>query len=185
MNKESGFSGEPIDANDLVYLRSRYYDPELGTFLSLDPSEGSMNDPMSLNGYAYAHGNPVNRTDPSGSTPLNVIGSSQLAGIMNAGLCASMNAALLQGCDIITFLLNGFSCPTPTLPPFVTNTPQPTDTPTPTETPTPSPTPVGDLRRRAITLAAFSEAGGLTEDDRRVVLFNLSFGKVGHLSRSG
>jgi len=66
MNVESGFTGEPIDANDLVYLRSRYYDPDLGTFLSLDPSEGDITIPMSLNGYAYAFGNPVNNTDPSG-----------------------------------------------------------------------------------------------------------------------
>jgi hypothetical protein len=46
-------------------------------------------------------------------------------------------------------------------------------TPTPAESPTPSPTPVGDVRRKAITLAAFSEAGGLTEDDRRVVIFTI------------
>jgi RHS repeat-associated protein len=66
MSIEFGFTGEPIDANDLIYLRSRYYDPDLGTFLSLDPSEGDITIPMSLNGYAYAFGNPVNNTDPSG-----------------------------------------------------------------------------------------------------------------------
>lgn len=66
MSIEFGFTGEPINANDLVYLRSRYYNPDLGTFLSLDPSEGDITIPMSLNGYAYAYGNPVNNTDPSG-----------------------------------------------------------------------------------------------------------------------
>jgi len=66
MSKEFGFTGESIDANDLVYLRNRYYNPELGTFLSMDPYEGDFNDPMSLNRYAYVRGNPVNLTDPSG-----------------------------------------------------------------------------------------------------------------------
>src|SRR5690606_8554145 len=64
-----GYAGEMQDENRLVYLRARYYSRDLGTFVSQDPSEGSMNDPMSLNGYAYAHGNPVNKTDPSGLTP--------------------------------------------------------------------------------------------------------------------
>lgn len=66
MGIKLGFTGEPIDANDLVYLRNRYYHPELGTFLSMDPYEGDFNDPMSLNRYAYVQGNPVNLTDPSG-----------------------------------------------------------------------------------------------------------------------
>ena len=66
MSLKYGFTGEPTDANDLVYLRNRYYNPELGTFLSMDPYEGDFNDPMSLNRYAYVRGNPVNLTDPSG-----------------------------------------------------------------------------------------------------------------------
>ena len=56
MSKEFGFTGEPIDANDLVYLRNRYYNPELGTFLSMDPYEGDFNDPMSLNRYGMCQG---------------------------------------------------------------------------------------------------------------------------------
>lgn len=66
MSIKFGFTGEPTDTNDLVYLRNRYYNPHLGTFLSMDPHEGDFNDPMSLNRYAYARGNPVNLTDPSG-----------------------------------------------------------------------------------------------------------------------
>ena len=47
-------------------LRNRYYNPETGTMTALDPFEGLIDAPMSLNGYSYAHGNPVNLTDPSG-----------------------------------------------------------------------------------------------------------------------
>lgn len=68
MSVESGFAGEPIDANNLVYLRNRYYNPALGVFPSLDPYEGDVNNPMSLNRYAYVQGNPVNLVDPSGMT---------------------------------------------------------------------------------------------------------------------
>jgi RHS repeat-associated protein len=41
------------------YLRARWYDPELPTFLSRDPERH-------LNRYAYGAGNPVMNTDPSG-----------------------------------------------------------------------------------------------------------------------
>ena len=61
-----GFTGEPTDWNDLIYLRARYMSPNMGTFLSLDPFEGVQNRPMSLNGYSWVEGNPVMLTDPSG-----------------------------------------------------------------------------------------------------------------------
>lgn len=61
-----GYTGEMEDENGLVYLRARYYNRNTGTFMSMDPYEGDFNDPMSLNRYAYAHGNPVNLVDPTG-----------------------------------------------------------------------------------------------------------------------
>ncbi|MBE2192666.1 MAG: RHS repeat-associated core domain-containing protein [Anaerolinea sp.] len=54
-----GFTGEQTDPNDLLYLRARYYVPELGVFPSLDPVEEG-------NRYGYVGGNVVNRVDPSG-----------------------------------------------------------------------------------------------------------------------
>jgi RHS repeat-associated protein len=65
-----GYTGESTDANSLVYLRARYYDPRLGTFLSKDPFEGVMTRSGSLNGYGYVEGNPVSYTDPSGRLPI-------------------------------------------------------------------------------------------------------------------
>lgn len=61
-----GFTGEQTDANGSVFLRARYYEPELGMFSALDPFEGVPNRPMSLNGYSWVEGNPVMLTDPSG-----------------------------------------------------------------------------------------------------------------------
>ena len=62
-----GFAGEWTDAYiKLIYLRSRYYAPETGRFLTRDPWGGSVMRPTTFNGYLYADGNPINRIDPSG-----------------------------------------------------------------------------------------------------------------------
>ncbi len=64
-----GFTGEYTDANDLLYLRARYYAPEMGVFTALDPWEGKTCTPMSLNGYSWVEGNIINITDPTGLSP--------------------------------------------------------------------------------------------------------------------
>jgi RHS repeat-associated protein len=61
-----GFTGEQTVAGELNYLRARYYNPSIGTFLTRDPFSGTTNNAMSRNGYSYVHGNPANWTDPSG-----------------------------------------------------------------------------------------------------------------------
>ena len=52
--------------DELLYLRARYYNPSMGVFPSLDPFEGMHSRPMSLNGYMYVEGDPVNKVDNSG-----------------------------------------------------------------------------------------------------------------------
>ena len=49
--------------------RARWYDPEIGRFLSRDPDPGIETVPLSLNAYPYAWDNPVNMTDPDGMSP--------------------------------------------------------------------------------------------------------------------
>jgi RHS repeat-associated protein len=53
----------------MLHLRARNYFPNLGTFLSLDPFEGTRSRPLSLNGYSYVEGNVPNWTDPTGKNP--------------------------------------------------------------------------------------------------------------------
>jgi RHS repeat-associated protein len=61
------YTGEQWDPDlGMYYLRARYYQPDIGRFWTMDTFEGHQNDPLSLNKYLYAHGNPVNGTDPSG-----------------------------------------------------------------------------------------------------------------------
>ena len=60
------YTGEPLDASGLTYLRARYYDPSLGRFMSRDPFAGAAWAPTSLNRFAYVDNNPTRFTDPSG-----------------------------------------------------------------------------------------------------------------------
>ncbi|WP_146551934.1 DNRLRE domain-containing protein [Rummeliibacillus sp. SL167] len=48
------------------YLQARYYNPENGAFLALDPHPGDDDEPLSQNGYTYANNNPVMNVDPNG-----------------------------------------------------------------------------------------------------------------------
>ncbi|AST05456.1 type IV secretion protein Rhs [Anoxybacillus flavithermus] len=50
----------------LYYLIARYYHPEHGVFLSLDPDPGDADDILTQNGYTYANNNPVMLVDPDG-----------------------------------------------------------------------------------------------------------------------
>jgi len=55
------YCGEYYDTESgLIYLRNRYYDPELGRFINEDPIQDG------LNWYAYANNNPVMFVDPLG-----------------------------------------------------------------------------------------------------------------------
>ena len=60
------YTSEQQDETGLIYLRARYYDPELGRFISRDPFRGTINTPLSQNPYQYALDNPVMHSDPSG-----------------------------------------------------------------------------------------------------------------------
>jgi RHS repeat-associated protein len=76
-----GFTGEVTDSNSLLYLRARHYNPAQGVFTSLDPFEGLWDEPMSINGYSYVHGNPTNWTDPSGEILPVLIGATLIGGV--------------------------------------------------------------------------------------------------------
>lgn len=54
------------DGIGLVYMRARYYDPEIGRFISRDPWLGRVRDPLTLNRYLYVSNNHINNIDPEG-----------------------------------------------------------------------------------------------------------------------
>jgi len=77
-----GFTGEQQfgEADNLVFLRARYYDSRVGRFISRDPilepiQIGNnffwflpylINHPQDLYSYVYVANNPINRVDPMG-----------------------------------------------------------------------------------------------------------------------
>lgn len=60
------YSGGYDDGNGLIKFGTRFYDPTLGRWTQKDPLAGSINNPGSMNRYAYVGGDPCNRLDPSG-----------------------------------------------------------------------------------------------------------------------
>ncbi|MGJ8678518.1 MAG: RHS repeat-associated core domain-containing protein [Akkermansiaceae bacterium] len=56
----TGFFGNQTDANGLIYMRARYYNPLLRRFLNSDPAREAWN------WYGYAGGNPIAFVDPTG-----------------------------------------------------------------------------------------------------------------------
>ena len=58
----NGRYGVQTDANGLLYMRARYYNPYLCRFINPDPTGFS----GGLNFYTYANGNPVSYLDPFG-----------------------------------------------------------------------------------------------------------------------
>ena len=61
------FTGQKEDANTgLYYYNARYYDPQLGIFLTADTITRNPYDPQSLSRYIYCRNNPVIYTDPNG-----------------------------------------------------------------------------------------------------------------------
>ena len=53
----------------LYYLKSRYYDPELGRFINSDNEVGSVGNISAMNMYAYCKCNPISYADENGNMP--------------------------------------------------------------------------------------------------------------------
>ena len=60
------FTGQRLDSTGLYYYGARYYDPEIGRFISADMVVQSLFNPQCLNRYSYCLNNPLKYTDPSG-----------------------------------------------------------------------------------------------------------------------
>ncbi len=76
------YAGRRYDAETgLYYVRARYYDPDLGRFLSRDP----LGYAAGANLYLYAGGNPAAYTDPDGEFAFLILAGIIIAGALIAG----------------------------------------------------------------------------------------------------
>ncbi len=68
-SSEFGFTGEWEDVTGLVFLRARYYKPNIGRFSTRDLFDGYIEHPYSQHFYQYSYNNPITYADPSGNDP--------------------------------------------------------------------------------------------------------------------
>lgn len=61
------YTGQQWDLDlGMYYQRTRYYNPQVARFWTMDSFEGNSEDPLSLHKYLYCMSDPVNAADPSG-----------------------------------------------------------------------------------------------------------------------
>lgn len=60
------FNGKEKDTTGLYYFGARYYDPDVGRFITRDPLIGTFNSPQTLNRYTYCANNSLKYVDPLG-----------------------------------------------------------------------------------------------------------------------
>ena len=87
----------------LYYLISRYYDPEIGRFISPDSVEYIVPSSISgLNLYVYCCNDPINMYDPSGNFAISIGLLLAIGGIVGAAIGAGASVAgqyLANGCS--------------------------------------------------------------------------------------
>lgn len=81
------YTGEQYDSSlDFYYLRSRYYNQNIGRFQNMDTFAGIIGQPLSFNKYNYVVSNPANLIDPSGFVGLTEFNIAQkIQGILQKG----------------------------------------------------------------------------------------------------
>ncbi|MGN7726481.1 RHS repeat domain-containing protein [Luteimonas sp. 22616] len=66
-DNKPGYTGHVADVTTgLSYMQQRYYDPQIGRFLSRDPVTANPNTGANFNAYWYANNNPYKFSDPDG-----------------------------------------------------------------------------------------------------------------------
>jgi RHS repeat-associated protein len=105
--KYVGLFGVMDEGNGLLYMRARYYDPEMRRFLNKDPI-GFLGG---LNMYSYVQNNPVNFVDLNGKTAQEVELAIKIALPLIFGAIELKNPAILfamgYGGDLLEILSGG------------------------------------------------------------------------------
>lgn len=99
-----GYTGLGYDySSGLNYARDRYFDANLGRFISEDTVEGDYKNPLSLNLYTYVQNNPNKYVDPSGNIPV-------LIAILGKALVNyAIDVMIGVGMDYLSYVQSGSS----------------------------------------------------------------------------
>ena len=69
---DKGYTGQQqLDAVGLIHMNGRVYDPQIGRFISADPTVPDPLDSQSFARYAYVENNPLSAVDPSSARIFN------------------------------------------------------------------------------------------------------------------
>ncbi|MFA6985397.1 MAG: Ig-like domain-containing protein [Arenimonas sp.] len=91
----TGYTGHVMDqATGLTYMQQRYYDPQVGRFLSVDPVSTDAEAGENFNRYWYANNNPYRFTDPDGRFVVQLGGT---VGGAVLGVLAQAGSDLIHG----------------------------------------------------------------------------------------
>jgi len=86
-----GFTGHVLDAaTGMNYMQQRYYDPQIGRFLSVDPVTAYSSPVGAFNRYRYANSNPYKFFDPDGRASCT---GSRIASVCEAGGVAGLSTS--------------------------------------------------------------------------------------------
>jgi len=69
LNTDRTYTGQQSDETGLMYYNARYYDPQIGHFISPDTIVPNPGNVLDYNRYMYVRGNAINMNDPSGHDP--------------------------------------------------------------------------------------------------------------------
>jgi RHS repeat-associated protein len=90
------YTGKPEDVG-LIYFGARWYDPDIGRFMAMDPIGFDPENIHSFGRYAYANDNPYKFHDPDGNSPLDIgffiADSIRFAIAVNSGDSAAIQSA--------------------------------------------------------------------------------------------
>lgn len=119
VNNSVSYTGDKHDdTTGLTYMGARYYDPQVGRFMGMDPVGFQDRNPASFNRYSYANNNPYKYVDPDGEAvilaTIAIVGLAwsaydayQTASDLYNGDISASEAAISIGTDAAIGLVSG------------------------------------------------------------------------------
>ena len=96
------FAGERYqEAESLSFFRARSYDAEMGRFISRDPYQGRLAEPVTLHRYLYANSNPISFRDPTGLFSIPELATaSSLMGSIQTNYASALTSVFKSSVEI-------------------------------------------------------------------------------------